>query len=135
MPEDDWRPKLTAIEAPIADDYWRYTTPEGKRRTSRLTIGRPVHFPQERCWYTPVMIEGHLTKVTPIFGQGPVDALMNAMMFIKRFNDEMREVVSGAKPRKDVRKATRQKRHGKVPSGRTRQRPSRSSSRANRRRP
>ncbi|NRD53940.1 hypothetical protein HRD49_21190 [Corallococcus exiguus] len=133
MPEDDWRPQLTVIEAPIADDYWRYTTPEGKRRTSRLTVGRPVHFPQERCWYTPVMIEGHLTKVTPIFGQGPVDALMNAMMFIRRFNDEMREVVSGVKPRKGVKKATRQKtRRGKVPSDRTRQKTARSSSRANR---
>lgn len=134
MPEDDWRPKLTAIEAPIADDYWRYTTPKGKRRTSRLTVGQPVHLLQERCWYTPVMIEGHLTKVTPIFGQGPVDALMNAMMFIKQFNDEMREVVSGAKPRKNVKKAAKQTTRGKAPLSRTRQSPSRSSPRATRRR-
>jgi hypothetical protein len=108
VPEDDWRPKLTAIEAPIADDHWRYTTPEGKRRTSRLTVGLPVHFPQERCWYVPIMIEGYLAKVTPIFGQGPVDALMNAMVFIKRFNDEMREVVSGAKPRQRGKSAPQQ---------------------------
>lgn len=134
MPEDDWRPKVTMIEAPIAEDYWRYTTPEGKRRTSRLAVGQPVHFPQERCWYTPVMIEGHLPQVTPVFGQGPVDALMNAMMFIKQFNDEMREVVSGAKPRKAVTKATRQKRGRKVSSDRTRPRSSGSSARANRRR-
>ncbi|MFY2561283.1 hypothetical protein ACN469_27025 [Corallococcus terminator] len=133
MHEDDWRPKLTVIEAPIADDYWRYTTPEGKRRTSRLTIGQPVHFPQERCWYTPVMIEGHLTKVTPIFGQDPVDALMNAMMFVKRFNDEMHEVVSGAKPRKNAKKATGQKKQrGTIPSNKTRQKTSRASSRAKR---
>ncbi|RYF50807.1 MAG: hypothetical protein EOO38_04775 [Cytophagaceae bacterium] len=79
------------------------------------------------------MIEGHLTKVTPIFGQGPVDALMNAMMFIRRFNDEMREVVSGVKPRKGVKKVTKQKtRRGKTPMDRTRQKASRSSSRANR---
>ncbi len=109
MAEDDWRPKVTAIETPIADDYWRYTTPEGKRRISRVTVGSPVQFPEERCWYAPVMIEGYLTKVTPIFGQGPVDALMNAMMFIKRFNDEMHWVSSGAKPRKGGKRATQKK--------------------------
>jgi hypothetical protein len=81
------------------------------------------------------MIEGYLTRVTPIFGQGPVDALMNAMMFIKRFNDEMHWVSSGAKPRKAVRKATRQKIHGRIATDKTRQKPSRSSPRSNRRRP
>jgi hypothetical protein len=57
------------------------------------------------------MIEGDLTKVTPVFGQGPVDALMNAMMFIKRFNDEMREVASGAKPHKAVSPPSPRHRH------------------------
>ncbi|HLL04771.1 MAG TPA: hypothetical protein VK539_29570 [Myxococcaceae bacterium] len=132
MPEDDWRPKLTAIKSPIADDYWRYTTPEGKRRTSRLTVGRPVHFPQERCWYAPVMIEGYLTKITPIFGAGPVDALMNAMTFIKRFNDEMSEVMSLAKSRKTGTKAARQKKRGKAPSNNVQRKRPRSSSLANR---
>ena len=133
MSEDDWRPKLTVVEAPIADDYWRYTTPEGKRRTSRITVGQPVHFPHERCWYVPVMIEGYLTKVTPIFGQGPVDALMNAMMFIKRFNDEMHWVSSGAKPRKAGTKTARQKKRGKVISNKVQRKGSRSSSLAKRR--
>jgi len=132
VPEDDWRPKLTVIEAPIADDYWRYTAPEGKRRTSRVTVGQPVQFPQERCWYVPVMIEGYLTKVTPIFGQGPVDALMNAMMFIKRFNDEMHWVSSGAKPRKSGTKSARQKKSGKAASNKVQRKRSRSSSLANR---
>jgi len=135
VPEDDWRPKLTVIEAPIADDYWRYTTPEGKRRTSRVTVGQPVHFPQERCWYVPVMIEGYLTKVTPIIGQGPVDALMNAMMFIKRFNDEMHWVSSGAKSRKAGTKTARQKKRGKVTSNKVQQKRPRSSSLANRKSP
>ena len=132
MADDDWRPKLTVVEAPIADDYWRYTTPEGKRRTSRVTVGQPVHFPQERCWYVPVMIEGYLTKVTPIIGQGPVDALMNAMMFIKRFNDEMHWVSSGAKPRKAGTKTARQKKRGKVTSSKVQRKGARSSSLANR---
>ena len=127
MPEDDWRPKLTAIKSPIADDYWRYTTPEGKRRTSRLTVGRPVHFPQERCWYAPVMIEGYLTKITPIFGEGPVDALMNAMTFIKRFNDEMSEVMSLAKSRKGLKKTTHQKTRVKTGTKRVQRKSSRSS--------
>ena len=127
MPEDDWRPKLTAIKSPIADDYWRYTTPEGKRRTSRLTVGRPVHFPQERCWYAPVMIEGYLTNITPIFGEGPVDALMNAMTFIKRFNDEMSEVMSLAKSRKGLKKTTHQKTRVKTGTKRVQRKSSRSS--------
>ena len=135
MPEDDWRPKLTVVEAPIADDYWRYTTPEGKRRISRVTVGQPVHFPQERCWYVPVMIEGYLTKVTPIIGQGPVDALMNAMMFIKRFNDEMHWVSSGAKPRKGVKRMIQQKAPGKASSNKDQQKRTRSSPRSSRRRP
>ena len=135
MSEDDWRPKLTVIEAPIADDYWRYTTPEGKRRISRLMVGRPVQFPQERCWYVPVMIEGYLTRVTPIFGEGPVDALMNAMVFIKRFNDEMHWVSSGAKPRKDGKRATQKKTLGKAATNKVQRKRSRSSTHTNRGRP
>lgn len=135
MPEDDWRPKLTVIEAPIADDYWRYTTPEGKRRISRVTVGQPVQFPQERCWYAPVMIEGYLTKVTPIFGQGPVDALMNAMMFIKRFNDEMHWVSSGAKPRDVVKRATQPRHRKKAVTKKVQRKHSHSSRLVNRGRP
>jgi hypothetical protein len=114
MPDDDWRPKLTRIEDPIVDDYWRYITPKGERRISRLTVGRPVHFPQERCWYSPVMIEGYLTKVTPIFGEGPVDSLMNAMTLVKKFHDENREIVPEAKTRKGAKKAPLQKTRGKA---------------------
>ena len=83
----------------------------------------------------PVMIEGYLTKVTPIFGQGPVDALMNAMIFIKRFNDEMHWVSSGAKPRKGGKRATQKKTLGKAPTNKVPQKRSRSSALVNRRRP
>jgi hypothetical protein len=123
VPDDDWRPKLTRIEDPIADDYWRYTTPQGKRRVSRLTVGRPVPFPQERCWYSPVMIEGYLPQITPVFGEGPVDSLMNAMTLVKRFHDENREIVPGAKPRRAAKKPTQQKTRGKAtpPKGQKKQ--------------
>jgi hypothetical protein len=114
---DDWRPKLTQIEDPIADDYWQYTFPPGKKHISRLTVGRPVHYPQGRCWYTPVMVEGYLPQVTPVFGEGPVDSLINAVMLLKKFNDEIGEAVSYGK-----RHTTAQKKSSRKPGGRTTQR-------------
>ena len=135
MPDDDWRPKLTKIEDPMAEDCWRYTTPQGKRRTSKLVVGRPVHFPQERCWYAPVMIEGYLPQVTPVFGEGPVDSLMNAMMLIKKFHDEIREIVPGAKDRKAAGKKIPRKTRGKPAANKVQRNRSRSSARPNTRRP
>ena len=108
MPDDDWRPRLTRIEDPIADDYWEYVTFHGERRTSRLMVGRPVPWPKARAWYSPVMIEGHTNpEILPIFGSGPVDALMNAMTFVKRFFDESSMVVPRAKPKKARSKGAR----------------------------
>jgi hypothetical protein len=54
----DWRPKLTAIDDPIADDHWSYRTEDGTKRTSRITIGRPallsdgshLHFVRKRFY-------------------------------------------------------------------------------------
>lgn len=119
MPEADWRPRLASIEDPIAEDSWSYITPQGERRLARLTVGRPVHFPQERCWYSPVMIEGYLTKVTPVFGEGPVDSLMNAMTLVKKFHDENREIVPGAKSPRAARKSAPQKPRRKTTAGKT----------------
>ncbi|MCP3142417.1 hypothetical protein [Pyxidicoccus xibeiensis] len=101
MPEKDenWRPKLRRIEDPIAEDFWEYTTPSGKQRISRLTVGRPVHYPERRLWYCPVLIEGYTKpRFRPIFGMGPVDSLMNAMTFVRRFFEENFEVLPGAMP-------------------------------------
>lgn len=100
MPREDWRPKLTRIRSPIADDYWEYVTPDGQRRVSRLTVGKPVHYPAERLWYCPVRIEGYTQPpIKPIFGSGPVDSLMNAMTFVRKFFEENSEVLPGAKPK------------------------------------
>lgn len=100
MPRDEnWRPKLTRIDDPIADDHWEYVTPEGQQRISRLTVGRPVHYPEERLWYCPVMIEGYTRpRIKPIFGSGPVDSLMNAMTFVRRFFEKNSDILPGAKP-------------------------------------
>lgn len=97
--EQNWRPKLSRIDDPIADDHWEYVTPKGQQRTSRLMVGRPVHYPEQRLWYCPVLIEGYTKpRIKPIFGLGPVDSLMNAMTFVRRFFEENFEVLPGAKP-------------------------------------
>jgi hypothetical protein len=99
MPQDEnWRPKLKQIDDPIADDWWEYVTPKGQQRISRLTVGRPVHYPEQRLWYCPVLIEGYTRpRIKPIFGMGPVDSLMNAMSFVRGFFDENFEVLPGVK--------------------------------------
>jgi hypothetical protein len=108
MREDDWRPKVTRIDDPIADDYWEYVTFGGERRISRLMVGRPVPWPKARAWFSPVMIEGHTDPtVMPIFGSGPVDSLMNAMTFVKRFFEENSMVVPCAKPPSARKKRSR----------------------------
>jgi hypothetical protein len=100
MPQDEnWRPKLSRIEEPFAEDYWEYVTPKGQKRISRLVVGRPVHYPERRLWYCPVLIEGYTKpRIRPIFGMGPVDSLMNAMTFVRTFFEENFEVLPGAKP-------------------------------------
>lgn len=100
MPMDEnWRPKLSRIDDPIAEDFWEYVTPKGQQRISKLMVGRPVHYPEQQIWYCPVLIEGHTRpRIKPIFGMGPVDSLMNAMTFVRRFFEGNFEILPGAKP-------------------------------------
>ena len=124
MPEkdEDWRPKLRRIEDPIAEDCWEYITPSGKQRISRLMVGRPVHYPERRLWYCPVLIEGYTRpRIRPIFGMGPVDSLMNAMTFVRRFFEENFEVLPNVKPTGSRR--FRAAGPGKRPTPRRRNRP------------
>ncbi|MCP3142072.1 hypothetical protein [Pyxidicoccus xibeiensis] len=94
----DWRPKLAAIDDPIADDYWSYETRDGTRRTSRVTIGRPAPLEDKRDWYCPILFE-HVTEgIYYSYGVGPVDALMNAMYFVRRRFYALKEVQPRAKP-------------------------------------
>jgi len=94
----DWRPKLAAIDDPIADDYWSYETRDGTRRTSRVLIGRPAPLADKRDGYVPIIFE-HVTEgIYYSYGVGPVDALMNAMHFIRRRFYALKEVQPRAKP-------------------------------------
>lgn len=100
MPQNEnWRPKLSRIEEPFAEDYWEYVTPKGQKRISRLVVGRPVHYPEQQFWYCPVLIEGYTKpRIKPIFGMGPVDSLMNAMTFVRTFFEENFEILPGVQP-------------------------------------
>jgi hypothetical protein len=94
----NWRPKLSSIDDPIAEDSWHYMTEDGTRRTSRIIIGRPALTLDGKDWYCPFSFE-HVTKgIDFAFGVGPVDALMNAMYFVRRRFYEFDEVTPGAKP-------------------------------------
>lgn len=93
----DWRPRLTSIDAPIAQDYWHYRTEDGTQRTSRILIGRPALAPDGKTWYCPFSFE-HVTKgIDYAYGVGPVDALMNAMYFVRRRFYEFDDVTPGVK--------------------------------------
>jgi hypothetical protein len=95
----DWRPKLTAIDDPIADDHWSYRTEDGTKRTSRITIGRPALLADGSHWYCPMYFE-HVTQgIEYAFGVGPVDSLMNAMYFVRRRFYEFDEVSPRASPK------------------------------------
>jgi hypothetical protein len=120
--DEDWRPKLRRIDDPIAEDCWEYITPSGKQRISRLMVGRPVHYPERRLWYCPVLIEGYTRpRIRPIFGMGPVDSLMNAMTFVRTFFEENFEVLPGVKTTGSRR--SRAASHGKRSTLRRRNRP------------
>lgn len=94
----DWRPRLTTIDDPIADDRWSLTTQEGETRVSRIVVGRPQPLPGEadRAWYCPLSIEGYLPGIKCVMGVGPVDALMNAMTLVRRFFEENSDVTPRA---------------------------------------
>lgn len=98
MSSEDWRPKHTTIEDPIATDIWSYRTRDGSQRTSRVTIGRPMPLPDGKDWYCPIEFE-HVTRgIECSFGVGPVDALMNAMHFVRRRFYAFHDVTPRARP-------------------------------------
>lgn len=94
----DWRPRLSSIKDPIAEDYWHYMTEDGTQRTSQIIIGRPALAPDGKTWYCPLFFEHVARGIKYSYGVGPVDALMNAMYFVRRRFYEFDEVEPGAKP-------------------------------------
>ena len=73
--EEDWRPELSTIDDPIADDEWEFEGPGGEKRKMRVVVGRPAALPG-KDWYTPISIEGFTSGVRPAYGVGPADSLM-----------------------------------------------------------
>jgi hypothetical protein len=80
-------PRLTSIDEVIAEDWWEYAGPEGATRMDHLRIGKPKAMEKSDAWYCPVQIQGHQkissNGIVAIVGCGPVDALMNAMGFVR----------------------------------------------------
>lgn len=93
----DWRPRLSSIKDPIAEDSWHYMTEDGTQRTSHIIIGRPALAPDGKTWYCPLFFEHVARGIKYSYGVGPVDALMNAMYFVRRRFYEFDEVTPGAK--------------------------------------
>lgn len=106
---NDWRPKLSSIDDPIADDYWSYKA-AGAKRTSRVTIGRPVPLPDGTDWYCPLFFEHVTPGIDYAMGVGPVDALMNAMYFVRRHFYEFDDVTPRATPKAAAKRPRAKKR-------------------------
>jgi hypothetical protein len=99
MSNQDWRPQLTSIDDPIAEDHWSYTASDGSTKVSRILVGRPQPLPgeEDRAWFCPLSIAGHMPGIKCVMGVGPVDALMNAMTLVRRFFEEHSDVSPRAK--------------------------------------
>jgi len=83
--------KIDHIADIIAADRWSYRTSSGEAAVSRIEVGRPQRALEDPNgdWYCPVFVEGFTSRIVPAYGVGPVDALLNAMMLVKSFADQM----------------------------------------------
>jgi len=93
-------PTLERIEDPIAEDWWGYTTPDGREQLTRIVIGRPAPIPDDPHgdWYCPLLLPEFFPEVQCIPGVGPVDALANAMALVKGFQDSVGGITPRAMP-------------------------------------
>ena len=80
--------KITDI---IAADEWRYQQVNGQSSRSRIEVGRPQPAPDDSNgdWCCPIFIEGFTEDIVLAYGVGPVDALMNALMLVRSFADQI----------------------------------------------
>ena len=81
-------PQIDKITDVIAADEWRHGD-----KVSRIEIGRPQPAPDDPNgdWYCPVFVQGFTERIVPAYGVGPVDALMNAIMLVRSFADQIGE--------------------------------------------
>lgn len=85
--------KITSVDDVIAEDWWEVRH-VGKTFVAHIAVGRAAPDPSGRDWYCPVLMEGlprgwsEMRGWRPIYGVGPVDSTMNAIVLISRaFHD------------------------------------------------
>jgi hypothetical protein len=99
-----WSPvKLTSVEDIIADDVWEYHK-LGRKMASRVAVGRPAPDPSGQDWYCPLLFENETKGWTAVYGVGAVDALMNAMMQVRRHFHEYLPTPRSGKPKRQQRR-------------------------------
>jgi hypothetical protein len=83
--------RIEKIEDAVAVDEWRYNKADGTSVVSRVEIGKPQRAPDDPNgdWYCPVFIEHFTDRIVPAYGVGPVDALMNALILVRTFADQI----------------------------------------------
>jgi hypothetical protein len=94
-----WRPvTLTSVDDLVAEDWWEYRK-LGRKIVSRIAVGKPAPDPSGRDWYCPLLFENELEGWKAIYGVGPVDALMNALAFVRSHFDALRPMPLGGRAR------------------------------------
>jgi hypothetical protein len=85
-------PSFDSITDPVAVDRWECKK-AGRTFVVTVQVGRPV--PAEGDpngdWCCPVYIESFTNHVVPAMGVGPIDALLNATLLIRRFAESLEE--------------------------------------------
>ena len=81
------------IDQPIAEDTWHDKLQDGRTVSSRLIVGQLTTIKDDPggAWICPVWIEHFTPKITTVYGEGPVDALMNAMTLVRSFFDKYKD--------------------------------------------
>lgn len=84
-------PSMSDVEDVVADGDIHFLTASGTAARVRVKVGRPRHMSDvpEDDWFCPVWMEGVTDGVKCFGGAGPVDALMNAMSWVRTRHEEI----------------------------------------------
>ena len=83
----------------IVEGHIPFRDPDGESGRFFVRVGRP--FAHEGAYCCPLIVEGLFEGVRPIFGVGPVDSLMNAMVLVKRHFEKQTGLASEPLPKFD----------------------------------
>ena len=89
-----------SIDDPVAVDTWVYDV-NGIPQRTLIEVGRPVRrdpADPHSEWSCPLRIEGEFAGIRPVLGLGPVDALMNAMMLVRKFFEQTHRYAKNTAP-------------------------------------